>query len=157
MKKVIVTDIKYRMALSPVRELSKKGYKIIAAEFDTVSDNERLGFFSKCVSEKELLREDENGFLTDLEDICKEDRPILIPTNRKSLTYVVNNRERLEKCCDFLVPSKESINLADDKNVICSIAKKIGVPVPNTTSLAEHKSIEEMADKIIFPCIFASQ
>ncbi len=151
MKKVIVTDIKYRMAISPIIELAKKGYEIIAAEFDTVKENERLGFFSKYVSCKELIRE--NDFCTDIENICKDYRPILIPTNRKSLMNVIANRERLSKCCDFLVPTKESINIADDKNTICSIAKKIGVPVPKTTSLAEHESIEKMADCVSFPCI----
>ena len=40
MKKVIVTDTKYRMALSPVRELAKKGYDICAVDFDTVRKKE---------------------------------------------------------------------------------------------------------------------
>ena len=151
MKKIIVTDIKYRMAISPIRELAKKGYEIIAAEFDSVGENERLGFFSKYVSQKELIRED--NFCVDIEDICTASRPVLIPTNRKSLINVIANSERLSKCCDFLVPSSESINLADDKNTISQIAKKVGVPIPKTTSLAEHESIEKMADEIDFPCI----
>lgn len=153
MKKVIITDIKYRMAISPIRELAKKGYPVIACEFDNVSENERLGFFSKYVSEKELIRCDEENFYKDIEDICKDFRPVLIPTNRKSLMNVINNKERLEKCCDFLVPSKEAISIADDKNTICNIAKKIGVPVPKTTSLSEHESIEKMAEFVSFPCI----
>ena len=153
MKKVIVTDIKYRMAISPIRELFKKGYEIIACEFDNVSENERLGFFSNRVSQKELLRCDEKDFCKDIEDISKDFRPVLIPTNRKSLVNVINNKDRLEKVCDFLVPSDESISLADDKNTICNIAKKIGIPVPKTTSLSEHESIEKMADCISFPCI----
>ena len=151
MKKVIVTDIKYRMAISPIRELAKKGNEIIAAEFDSVKENERLGFFSKYVSQKKLLREE--SFCQDIEDICTGFRPVLIPGNRKSLMKVINNSERLSKCCDFLVPSVESINLADDKNSICQIAKKIGVPVPKTTSLSEHESIEKMAESVNFPCI----
>ena len=151
MKKVIVTDIKYRMAISPIRELAKKGYEIIACEFDNIKENEILGFFSKYVSQKELLREE--NFCEDIEDICSNSRPILIPGNRRSLMNVINNSERLSKCCDFLVPSKESLNLADDKNAICQIAKKVGVPVPKTTSLSEHESIEKMADNVDFPCI----
>ena len=151
MKKVIVTDIKYRMAISPIRELAKKGYEIIAAEFDSVKEKERLGFFSKYVYQRELLRD--NDFCQDIEDICTDSRPVLIPTNRKSLMNVIKNRERLSKCCDFLVPTEESINLADDKNTICQIAKKVGVPVPKTTSLTEHESIEKMTDCVNFPCI----
>ncbi len=151
MKKVIITDIKYRMAISPIRELGKKGYEIIATEFDNVKEQERLGFFSKYVRQRELLSED--NFCENIEDICKNERPVLITGNRKSLMEVIYNNERLSKCCDFLVPTEESINLADDKNTICQIAKKIGVPVPNTTSLSEHESIEEMAEDVRFPCI----
>ncbi len=151
MKKVIITDTKYRMAISPIRELGKKGYEIIAAEFDTVKEHERLGFFSKYVHIRELLSED--NFCGNIEDICKSERPCLIPGNRKSLMNVIYNNERLSKCCDFLVPTEESISLADDKNEICQIARKIGVPVPKTTSLLEHNSIEEMAESVNFPCI----
>ena len=151
MKKVIITDIKYRMAISPIRELGKKGYCITAAEFDDVSENERLGFFSKYVLKRELLNED--TFCDNIEDICQNERYVLIPGNRKSLMKIIDNRERLSKCCDFLVPTKESINLADDKNAMCQIAKKIGVPTPKTTSLSEHNSIEEMAESVSFPCI----
>ncbi len=153
MKKVIITDTKYRMAISPIRELAKKGYAITAAEFDTTKDSQQIGLYSKYASEKSILKSDENGFCQSIEALCAEGRPVLIPGNRKSLTYVINNKDRLEKCCDFLVPSKESISLADDKNIMCDIAKKIGVPVPKTTSLKEHKSIEEMAKHIDFPCI----
>ena len=67
MKKVIITDIKYRMAISPIRELGKKGYCITAAEFDDVLENERLGFFSKYVLKRELLNED--NFCDNIEDI----------------------------------------------------------------------------------------
>ena len=151
MKKVIITDIKYRMAISPIRELGKKGCEITAVEFDDIPENERLGFFSKYVSQRELLSGD--NFCGNIEDICKGEKPVLIPGNRKSLTEVIKNNKRLSKCCDFLVPTEESISLADDKNAICQIAKKIGVPVPSTTSLEEHNSIEEMAESVNFPCI----
>lgn len=151
MKKVIITDIKYRMAISPIRELGKKGYYIIATEFDDIDEHERLGFFSKYVSQRELLSGD--NFCESIENISKEERPVLIAGNRKSLMEVIKNNERLSKCCDFLVPAEDSISLADDKNAICQIAKKIGVPVPKTTSLLEHNSVEEMAESVNFPCI----
>ena len=151
MKKVIITDIKYRMAISPIRELGKKGYNIIAAEFDDVNECERLGFFSKYVKHREILSED--NFCENIEGISPEERPVLIAGNRKSLLKIIKNNERLSKCCDFLVPTEASIGLADDKNEIYQIAKKIGVPVPQTTSLSEHNSVEEMAESVSFPCI----
>lgn len=151
MKKVIITDIKYRMTISPIRELSKKGYEVTAAEFESVPRNERLGFYSKYVLEKKLLKEED--FSASIEDICGKERYTLIPGNRKSLMHIINDRERLSECCDFLVPSEESIRLADDKGKMYETAKGLGIPVPSTTSLNEHGSIEEMADRVSFPCI----
>lgn len=153
MKKVIITDIKYRMAISPVRELAKKGYQISAVEFEDVPKNERMGFYSKYVFEKSVIRSSDNDFCEDIAKVGTGTRPVLLPVNRKSLETVIRNEDKLSECCDFLVPSEKAIQLADDKNTICNIAKKAGVPIPATTSLCEHESVEEMAQKVNYPCI----
>lgn len=152
-QKVIVTDVKYRMALSPIRELAKKGYDIIGVEFKSTKKNERLGHFSKYVKETALISEDEAGYVRDISAICGAVRPILLPVNRKSLTNTIKKRQDLNKFCDFIVPTEQSLITADDKNTICKIAKKIGVPIPDTTSLSEHESIEQLASSVNFPCI----
>lgn len=153
MKKVIVTDIKYRMAMSPIRELSKKGYNVTAVEYDNVLENKRLGHFSKYVSQKATVTDTNEGFIEGIKNLSKDDRAVLIPVNRKSLMYAIRNSDELKNYCDFLVPDIESINLADDKFQICEIAKKVGVPVPKTTSISEHNSVEEMEKIVDYPCI----
>ena len=153
MKNVIVTDVRYRMALAPIRELAKKGYRITACEFLDTSFDERLGFFSKYVSDTICLEDTEQSFCDEIMSLSKNDRPVLIPTNRKSLTKVIHNKNYLSSFCDFLVPDKKAIDLADDKDKMAQIAKKIGVPIPKTTSLKEHSSIEEMAKLVHYPCI----
>ncbi len=151
MKNVIITDIKYRMAIGAMRELGKKGYKITAAEFENVPQNERLGHFSKYADIKALVNDD--NFSEDIISLCKNERPVLLPVNRKALTAVIRNKKDLEHYCDFIVPAPESMALADDKAEISDIAEKIGVPIPKTTTLKNHKSIEEMAEKTGYPCI----
>lgn len=151
MKRVIVTDVKYRMSLSPIWELAKKGYQVTAADYEDTPANERLGFFSKDVADKEVL--DDETFCERIAQISQSDRPVLLPGNRRSLMHIVRNRDRLAACCDFLVPDEEALALADDKNEMCRIAKRIGVPVPFTTSLDEHTNIEAMADCVHYPCI----
>ena len=153
MKKVIVTDIKYRMAMSPIRELSKKGYNVTAVEYDNVLENKRLGHFSKYVSQKTTVTDTNEEFIEGIKNLSKDDRAVLIPVNRKSLMYAIRNSDELKNYCDFLVPDIESINLADDKFEICEIAKKVGVPVPKTTSISEHDSVEEMEKSVDYPCI----
>lgn len=153
MKNVIITDVKYRMAISPIRELSKKGYKITAADFENVAFQERICEYSKYVNEKNTISEEKDAFKNDIISLCKEERKVLLPVNRKSLVNVISSKDELEKYCDFLVPSLEAINLADDKNIMHKMAQKLDVPTPLTTSLEEHNSIEEMSEKVQFPCI----
>ena len=153
MENVIVTDVKYRMALAPIRELAKRGYGIIVVDFEDVPDKERLGNYSRYIKSKLSVHETEEKFVEDIKEICKAERNILLPVNRKSLTKVIENSVELSKCCDFLVPTQKALELADDKNTICQIAKKVGVPVPRTTSLEEHKDIDEMAKNVNYPCI----
>ena len=151
MKKVIVTDVKYRMTLSPIWELSNKGFGVTALEYADSPVNQRLGFFSKHVTEKAVA--EDISFCECIEQISQGDRPVLIPGNRRSLMHVIRNRERIAACCDFLVPDEEALAWADDKQLMHGIAKEIGVPVPSTTSLSEHESVEALADCVRFPCI----
>lgn len=151
MKRVIITDTKYRMTLSPIWELGEKGFNITAVDYDDVSASERLGFYSKYVSDREVVSDD--SFCERIESVCRDDRPVLIPGNRRSLMHVIRNRKRLSDCCYFLVPDEATLKLADDKNAICQIAKRIGVPTPFTTSISEHENVAAMADSVRFPCI----
>jgi predicted ATP-grasp superfamily ATP-dependent carboligase len=131
--------------------LAGKGYTVTAADYVDVPPGERLGFFSKHVSEREVL--DDISFCEQIERLCRGDRPVLLPGNRRSLMHIIRNHDRLRAFCDFLVPDEKSLAMADDKETMYQIAKRIGVPVPQTTSLAEHKSVESMADCIRYPCI----
>ena len=135
------------MAISPIRELAKKGYDITTVDFDDIPQNERICDFSRFSNEKGIIYEDEKKFAQSIKNLSSDDTTI-IPVNRKSLMNVIKNEEEISKHCSFLVPSEEAIKIADDKDKICQIAKSVNVLVPNTTSLREHNSIAEMAEKI---------
>lgn len=141
------------MALGAIRELGKKDYKITAVDFESVPKNERLGFFSKYTHQTAQVREDEKLFVKDISLICQNERPVLIPTNRKSLNIVIDNSDELLNFCDFIVPDKETLLIADDKKKIAKVAKESLIPIPKTTSLEEHESVEEMSKAVHYPCI----
>ena len=151
MKNVLVTDTKYRMSLSPIWELAGKGYAVTAIGYEDVPANERLGFYSKLVSARELVTDE--SFCHRIGEIAKDSRPVLLPGNRRSLEHMIDNREHLMSYCDFLIPERQSLELADDKEAMYHVAQKIGVPVPTTTSLSEHESVSDMADCVRYPCI----
>lgn len=151
MSRVFITDTKYRMTLSPLWELSRAGYEITCVDYADVCERERLGCFSKFATGREII--EDNSFLTRMSEICGEDRPVLLPGNRRSLMHMIRHREQLSAYCDFLIPDEQSLALADDKEAMYRIACEISVPVPSTTSLSEHNSVAEMADSVRYPCI----
>ena len=76
------------MSLSPIWELAGKGYAITAVDYEDVPANERLGFYSRFVSGRELLNDE--TFCQQIEKIAKENRPVLLPGNRRSLEHMID-------------------------------------------------------------------
>ena len=153
MKRVIVTDTQYRMALAPMRTLARSGYAVTAAEFSSVAPQARLGFFSRDAHDTLTLGTDDEGFCSAIERAAGSDRPTLLCVNRKSMVLAMRSRERLERCVDLLLPDERAMQTADDKGKMYAVAQRTGVPVPLTTSLSAHKSLEEMAHTVRYPCI----
>lgn len=153
MKRVIVTDTQYRMALAPMRALAQEGYAVTAAEFATVAPSARLGFFSRDAHDTLTLGIDDEGFCAAIERAAGEDRPVLFCVNRKSMVLAMRNRVRLEKSVDLLLPDAEAMRAADDKGTMYAVAQRVGVPVPLTTTLSEHESLDALARAVGYPCI----
>jgi predicted ATP-grasp superfamily ATP-dependent carboligase len=157
MRNVIVTDLKYRMALSPVRTLFRAGYSVTGIEFDSTPPKKAIGFYSSCLSDKRFLPDDEGEFVESLKSLCIEktvngEKPAIVPVGRKVLT-VLQNHPELSEVAHFIVPSKSSIDLADDKWLLYKKAQELGIPAPKTTALSQHCSIDELAGSVITPAL----
>ena len=95
MKRVIVTDTQYRMALAPMRELAEKKYRVTAAEFSTVAPKARLGFFSRDAADTLTLGTDDEGFCAAVERAAGGDRPTLLCVKGgKTVKRLVGFREK---------------------------------------------------------------
>lgn len=154
MRPVIITDLKYRMSLAPIRSLHRAGYPVIGADYDNLPLKEILGFCSKDVDHKLLLPFEEERLTAFLSSYCQgqKERPVILPIGRRTL-QVLSDHPELKEFADFLVPTNEALELADDKDTVRQTAQALGIPVPPTTSLAEHPSLEAMADTIEnYPC-----
>lgn len=153
MKRVIVTDTQYRMALAPMRTLARAGYAVTAAEFSAVAPRARLGFFSRDAQDTLTLETDSEGFCAAIERAAGNDRPTLVCVNRKSMVLAMRSRMRLEQSVDLLLPSEEAMRAADNKGTMYQVACRVGVPVPQTTALSEHADLDALACAVRYPCI----
>ncbi len=155
---VVVTDVRYRMSLSIIRALGRKGIKVIAAENKSTSKSAALGFYSKYSNEKILLSDadkSESSFIKDLIAYAANSyqKAVLIPVGIHSIMAVASNKDKLKSYYDFIIPNIECINIANDTNKLLDIAREIGIPVPDTTTLQTDETIEELSLRIKYPVV----
>ncbi len=134
---VIVTDIKYRSSLAIIRDLGEAGYDITGARRDDGSPP--LGLYSKHVSRRVTLPNEEEEYLDALFALCAEscksgEKPVIFPAGASTLSLLAKNADRLSFVAGFCVPDVSSLELAGDKRRLLKLAASIGIPCPGQYS-----------------------
>jgi predicted ATP-grasp superfamily ATP-dependent carboligase len=135
----IITDGLWRKSLSAIRSLGKTGYYVVVMGDSLFT----VGFWSSYANKRvrsPVASKDPNGFgytlIQEIKTLSKYFQSIVIlPMEDSSLTWVVNNREKINPFAKALIPSQKSVFIALDKFKSIQIAKKIGLPCPNTILL----------------------
>lgn len=165
MKTVIILDVKYRMALTAIRSLGKRGIPIVAIEFETTDDHACLGFFSKYVKKNYKITDpsfDENAFVDALLSIGHDikvmsgEKPILIVPGSQSMAVLTRYKAKLAEVFESLLVDHSTYLEANNTQTLLKKAKEIGVDVPLTTWLYEYdvsETVESLADRIEYPVV----
>lgn len=166
MGRAFITDVHYRMGLAAVRSLGRRSIDITALEYETVPQKSILGFYSRYASDKRLVPsaiKNKSEFINSIINLAAESKknsnndeskkPVLIAVGIDSLMAVSECSSLLEPYVDFIVPSLESMEIADDKQKLIDIAIKTGIPCPETTSLSVNETVEQLSDRIKFPVV----
>ncbi len=143
------------MSLPIIRSLGKAGKNIICTEPDDTPKKAAIGAYSKYASafERTPSPTDESAFVDRLSEIASGEFPVLMPVGIESLLTICRHQDKVREFAKIAVPSYEMIKLANDKNELLSHAEKIGIPCPNTTSLTDGESIEDLAERVVFPAV----
>ncbi|MBE6687871.1 MAG: ATP-grasp domain-containing protein [Ruminococcaceae bacterium] len=128
MKNIIITDAKYRSSLAAVYSLAGKEYNIILCQTDDYKKTP-LSFSSKYASKTVFLSE--RNYSEELESLIRMyDRPVIIPIGANTTELLSRERAKFSEICDFLVPSTEALDAANDKKTVADTARRLGIPVP---------------------------
>ena len=145
----IITDVHYRMSLALIRDLGARGVRTVCCE--RADERYPLGFFSKYCAETRTLPPDdyENALYALCEECAEKDggKPALLPVGAKTLAMLAESfvRERFSRVAGLCLPTKEQLDLFNDKTAVAALAKRLGVPVPDT--------YDAPYEKIVFPCV----
>ncbi|MDP4091950.1 MAG: ATP-grasp domain-containing protein [Bacillota bacterium] len=165
MNRALITDVHYRMGLAAVRSLGRRSIPVTAVEFNNIPQKSVLGFYSRYTDDKKIVPnalENQMEFVNSIIKIAEEqqntaanhmDKPVLIPVGLDSLMAVSRYDKLLEPYYDFVVPPLESIEIANDTEKLLEVAEKIGVPYPESTTLAENETVEHLSQRIGYPVV----
>ncbi len=132
---VIVTDAKYRASLAAVRAFAKCGADVVLTQTADDVDGEVFAFSCKYASRTVLFdcSADDEVYLAKLHELASEyERPVLFPVGAKTLALACANGEKLKEVCDFVLPTTEALDFANDKNRVRLAAESLGIKAPYT-------------------------
>ena len=151
----IVTDVHYRMSLALIRDLGQAGVDVVTCE----RESQRLapGAVSRW-GRRHVWLPDEN-YLEALAQLCQElggqyhCRPALLPVGAATLGAVAAQPERFSDICGLCIPTKEQLDLLNSKIGLAELARRLGVPVPDSFSCQPEETVPHLAGRLPLPCV----
>lgn len=133
---VIITDAKYRASLAAVRAAYEMGADVVVTQTSPDTDIIPPSFYSKCVKRTVLFdcsADNYEKYLSELIGLIREyDKPVIFPVGAKTMDLLAQSREELSEIADFVLPTKQALDFANDKNRVRELAKSLSIKVPYT-------------------------
>lgn len=149
----IVTDVKYRMALSLIRDLADHHIPVIACHS---GPGRPYAFDSKGVTRTVLLPDaqtEPDRFLQELADLCRScaEPPVVLPVGAKTLGLLCSGQGRaaLDGLCRTCLPDADALDLANDKARLAELARRLRVPVPEEYFPADDAAFDALPYPVV--------
>lgn len=138
--KVFLTDANYKHTLAAIRSLGNKGLKVDVGSIYRTP----LGAFSKytnqCVTYPNAKRFPKR-FLDFILKIAKRNKyDVIIPVGYISNVTLSKFKDKMEKLVKIPVANYEQLRIAAHKDKTITLAKKLGIPIPDSILMKEIDS-----------------
>lgn len=139
--KILILDAQNQNTLAIVRHLGSRH------EIDVVGSKQNtLSFFSKYVSKKIILPDPKKNPLDFVQGLLKTltliHYDLLMPVGFRSYQLCAQYQDEIKRHTKLILTSAENINLASDKNATYRLAKKTGVPFPETYDIRKPEDFD---------------
>lgn len=159
-----VTDIKYRMALSLIRDLNDNKIKTVGLYTGSIPPfASRSKGLSACYSVPDS-REDPAGFIKRLIELCREycndaGLPVVLPVASSTLSILSkdDSQAALKGVCRMCISNESCLELANDKARLAEMARKIGVPTPEEYRVTCKEDLENLDYPLIAKPVFGEK
>ena len=148
----IVTDAHYRMSVSLIRDMFDRGVRVVACEKASIESP--VGFASRGAAQCVRLPDEE--YEAALLALCREvleiegEKPVLLPVGAKTLAMVSRSRDAFSAVAGLCAATSSQLALFNDKAAVSALAKKLGVPVPESFERQPEEADEQ--PEAVVPC-----
>jgi predicted ATP-grasp superfamily ATP-dependent carboligase len=151
--KVLVTDADALHSLCIVRSLGSKGMKVSLGSLRRIFS---LSFYSKFCRERIIYPSPGQvaefvDFMVD--QVRRKNFDIFLPVRSTVTPLIAEHADRFKPYVNFLLPSAESMRVANNKELTFRFAEKIGIPVPKTVYPQTFSEIEKEAGSFRYPVV----
>ncbi len=151
--KVLVTDADALHSLCIVRSLGAKGMRVSMGSLRRLFS---LSFYSKFCRERIIYPAPNHtqefiDFMVDR--VRSKSYDILLPVRSSVTPLIAEHAEKFRPYVNFLLPSAESMRVANDKELTFKFAEKIGIPIPRTIYPQKFSDIEQEAQRFRYPVV----
>lgn len=149
---VLVTDAWTNKALSVVRSLGLEGYTV------HTSGHKRLGaaMYSTFVKKRFFLPDPiqhPDLYFRKLNELIEQEKyQFILPLEESTMLILFRHKTLLRPQTKLLLPEEKSFRLANDKMEVILLARKLGIPLPETT-FSETLQAEKIKAEFKFPLI----
>ena len=149
---ILITNGEWKSSLTCMRSFAKAGHSVSLLSFSPFTPHFHSKFCSeRIITPKEEQKEEYLKFILDL--IRKKKYDLLVPMSYRVVRYFSELRHEILKHVKLILPSEESVAIAGNKHRTYRLAMEIGVPIPGTYFPENLYDVEQLADRIDFPCL----
>ncbi|HXY55248.1 MAG TPA: ATP-grasp domain-containing protein [Nitrospirota bacterium] len=128
----LITDVDRRKSLPIIQALGRAGVRVIGISYKPLP----VGWFSKYCRKVYRVpdyRTQRDLFLEEFERVCRSEKPdVLYPLEDEMIVTCSKERSSWEPYTSALIPDGSVLDQAYDKWETIKVAKRIGIPVPDT-------------------------
>lgn len=150
---VLVTDAGRTSAIACIRSLGRAGWRVVAAD----SDAHSAGFHSRFTAARFVYpapARSPRAFLEALHAyLTTAPVDLVLPVTDECIHPLVHERARFERLTRLAIAPDAALAQVTDKRVTIELARRLGVPVPETHAVSTPAEARAAAASMRFPLV----
>jgi predicted ATP-grasp superfamily ATP-dependent carboligase len=150
---ILVTDSGRGSAVSIIRSLGRRGWRVIAGDADRGSP----GFRSRHVAERLVYpppsRAPAEFVQSVIEAVSRWRIDLVIPVTDAAMLPLSEDRARLASLCQVAMPDPAQLRVVTDKRKTLELAAQVGVPAPRTVLADSPDDARRVAAELGWPVV----